>query len=309
MAIFQPGTLWNAIQQTSATALHSGALQPIPTQFETVPDAGIQFLVRIVDNLARKQRQRPPKRTAGASGSDPFLPYDQDMFVADASQMHVCLLNKFNVIDHHLLIVTRQFEDQQQRLRLQDFTALWRCMAEFPALAFYNAGSVAGASQPHKHLQMVPLTPTTPPIPIEPLIEALPASQQIGDTPALPFLHAVAQLPTGITDSPDRAARLTRQLYDQLLQHVGLTSTSPEREHVTAAYNLLITRRWMMLVPRSREAFHGISINALGFAGALLVKDRQQYEILRRHGPLSALQHVAQPALLGPGTASTGDQA
>jgi ATP adenylyltransferase len=296
MAIFQPGTLWKTIQQTSAAASHSGALQPIRTQFETVPDAGIQFVVRIVDNLARKPRQQPPTSAAGAAGANPFLPYDQDMFVADASDTHVCLLNKFNVLDHHLLIVTRQFEDQQQRLTLQDFTALWRCMAEYPALAFYNAGSAAGASQPHKHLQMVSLTPAGLPIPIEPLIDALPASQQVSHTPALPFRHALVQLPTDITDSPDRAARLTHQLYDRLLAHVGLTSTSSEPERPTAPYNLLITRRWMMLVPRSREAFHDISINALGFAGALLVKDRQQYEILKQHGPLSALQHVSQPA-------------
>ncbi|MDH3717266.1 MAG: DUF4922 domain-containing protein, partial [Planctomycetota bacterium] len=191
MATFQPGTLWKTIQQASSAALHSGALQPIPTQFETVPDAGIHFLVRVVDNLARKERQRPATSAAGVSGSNPFLPYDQDMFVADASDSHVCLLNKFNVLDHHLLIVTRQFEDQQQRLGLQDFTALWRCMAEYPALAFYNAGSAAGASQPHKHLQMVPLTPTGPTIPIEPLIAALPTSQQVSDTPALPFRHAL----------------------------------------------------------------------------------------------------------------------
>ncbi|MDH3718637.1 MAG: DUF4922 domain-containing protein, partial [Planctomycetota bacterium] len=257
----------------------------------------------------RNPRQRPPTSAAAASGSNPFLPYDQDMFVADASDTHVCLLNKFNVLDHHLLIVTRQFEDQQQRLALQDFTALWRCMAEYPALAFYNAGSAAGASQPHKHLQMVPRTPAGPPIPIEPLIDALPTSHQVSDIPALPFRHALAQLPTGITDSPDRAALLTRRLYEQLLGHVGLTSTSSEPEDPTAPYNLLITRRWMMLVPRTCEAFHSISINALGFAGALLVKDRQQYEILAQHGPLSALQHVSQPARSGHGTATSGGQA
>jgi ATP adenylyltransferase len=307
MAIFQPGTLWKTIQQTSAAALHSGALQPIPTQFETVPDAGIQFLVRVVDHLARKPRQQPPTGAAAPSGSNPFLPYDPEMFVADASDTHVCLLNKFNVLDHHLLIVTRVFEDQQQRLGLQDFTALWRCMAEYPALAFYNAGSAAGASQPHKHLQMVPLTPAGPPIPIEPLMETLPNSQQVGDTPALPFCHAVARLPAGFPDSPDRAAGVTLSLYNQLLAHVGLTSTSSEQERPTPPYNLLITRHWMMLVPRSCEAFHGISINALGFAGALLIKDRQQYELLKQHGPLAALQHVSQPARSEPGTTTPGD--
>ena len=62
-------------------------------------------------------------------------------------------------------------------------------------------------------------------------------------------------------------------------------------------YNLLATRRWLLLVPRSEEYFEGISINALGFAGALLVKDTTQLAVLRSHGPMTALRHVARPWL------------
>jgi ATP adenylyltransferase len=49
----------------------------------------------------------------------------------------------------------------------------------------------------------------------------------------------------------------------------------------------------MLLVPRSREFFRQISINALGFAGALLVKDEEQMDALRRSGPLTALTRTA----------------
>jgi len=48
----------------------------------------------------------------------------------------------------------------------------------------------------------------------------------------------------------------------------------------------------MLLVPRSQERFEGISINALGFAGAFLVKNEQQLATLRRFGPVHALQQV-----------------
>jgi sulfate adenylyltransferase (ADP) / ATP adenylyltransferase len=50
-----------------------------------------------------------------------------------------------------------------------------------------------------------------------------------------------------------------------------------------------------LLVPRSQEFFEGISINALGFAGALLVKDVAQLAVLRTVGPMTALQRVALP--------------
>ena len=70
---------------------------------------------------------------------------------------HACLLNKFNVFDHHALLVTQAYEDQDSLLTPADFEALLTCMAEFDALAFYNGGRIAGASQPHKHLQLVPV--------------------------------------------------------------------------------------------------------------------------------------------------------
>ena len=65
-------------------------------------------------------------------------------------------------------------------------------------------------------------------------------------------------------------------------------------------YNLLITRDWMLLVPRRRECFQDISLNALAFAGALLAKDPQQMQRLLKTDPLQVLAHVAM-GLEGPG--------
>ena len=62
------------------------------------------------------------------------------------------------------------------------------------------------------------------------------------------------------------------------------------------AYNLLMTRRWMLLAPRSRDAFAGIPVNALGFAGSLLVRDPEQLATLEWLGPMEILQSVAEPA-------------
>jgi ATP adenylyltransferase len=51
----------------------------------------------------------------------------------------------------------------------------------------------------------------------------------------------------------------------------------------------------MLLIPRSAECFEGISINALGFAGGLLVKDKTQLETIKRRGPMTALRQVSFP--------------
>jgi ATP adenylyltransferase len=78
-------------------------------------------------------------------------------------------------------------------------------------------------------------------------------------------------------NSPD-AARLTRQ---------------------SAPYCLLVTREWMLLVPRTREHFEDISFNALAFAGSLFVRNDQQLERLKKCGPLHALKSVTVPMNIG----------
>lgn len=60
----------------------------------------------------------------------------------------------------------------------------------------------------------------------------------------------------------------------------------------SGAYNLLATRNWMMIVPRSQEKFEGISINSLGFAGGLLVKNSEQLHALKSYNPLTVLKQV-----------------
>ena len=57
-------------------------------------------------------------------------------------------------------------------------------------------------------------------------------------------------------------------------------------------YNLLVTRDWLLFVPRSEEKWQGISLNALAFAGAMLVRGRDRLDRLRDAGPMTALRHA-----------------
>jgi ATP adenylyltransferase len=58
---------------------------------------------------------------------------------------------------------------------------------------------------------------------------------------------------------------------------------------------MLVTQDWMLLVPRSQEYFEGVSINALGFAGSLFVRNESERQILRDHGPWQVLAQVGLP--------------
>src|SRR5512139_1044597 len=193
--LFDKGTLWKKIVKTSANALATGALVPIPTEYEFIEDGGVRYFVRILSNLVRKDEEKK-KQAKEDGGANPFLPYEEALYVADVSESHVAVLNKFNVVDHHLLIVTRKFEEQETLLTLSDFEALMACMAEYDSLGFYNGGAAAGASQSHKHLQLVPLplTPEGPGIPIEPLLARARFKCVLGVLPGFPFLHVFVRL-------------------------------------------------------------------------------------------------------------------
>jgi len=287
---FDPGTLFEAVRERSARAERLGALRSIPTCFELVEDAetGVEFVVRIVEHLGQKREAAAEQQ---CSGANPFLPYNRELFVADVSETHLCLLNKYNVLEHHLLIVTRSFEEQESLLTLADFEALWLCMAEREGLGFYNAGTAAGASQPHKHLQLVSVPIGVGPLrtPIDPLIASARFDGLLGTVEALPFRHSVARLGESSSPGSRGAAGTALALYRSMLERVGIDAEAP------LPYNLLVTWDWMFLLPRTRGFFHSIEVNALGFAGTLLARDQEQLAFIKREGPMLLLRNVAFP--------------
>jgi ATP adenylyltransferase len=285
-----PGRLFEVVRERSARAEKVGALRSIRTSFELVEDGetGVEFVVRMVEHLGQKREAAAEQQRTGAN---PFLPYNRDLFVADVSETHLCLLNKYNVLDHHLLIVTRRFEEQQSLLTLADFEALWLCMAEREGLGFYNAGADAGASQPHKHLQLVSVPIGVGPerTPIDPLIATARFDGPLGTVEALPFRHTVARLGESSSPSSRGGAEAALSMYRSMLRRVGVDAEAP------LPYNLLVTWDWMFLMPRTRGFFHGIEVNALGFAGTLLARDQEQLAFIKHEGPMTLLRNVAFP--------------
>ncbi|MGE6761233.1 ATP adenylyltransferase family protein [Corallococcus interemptor] len=280
-----PAALWPRTLDVTRRALETGALQPIATDARTLPIANTTFQVRVLGKVALKERKRPAP-PPGSEPSEPFNPFanpEPDLVLGNVPPAHVCLLNKFNVVEHHLLLVTRAFESQDALLTLADFDALSTCLEGLDGLAFYNAGETAGASQRHKHLQLVPpLGPDGLRAPVEGLLPALPGPGRVIAAESLPFAHLLAGL--GPWGAPGQGARMLAA-YQLLRAGLGLGEHAP--------YNLLVTRDWMLLVPRSRAEALGVNVNALGFAGSLLVRTPEQFDAVAALGPLELLRQVA----------------
>ncbi|ALA58369.1 ATP adenylyltransferase family protein [Nitrospira moscoviensis] len=288
--VLTPGTLLMALHERAARARRLGAIHSIHTITEVLEQDGVAFQIKVMQSNAKPVSGAPANR-------NPFLPYDPDLFVASISPTHVALLNKYSVLEPHLLIVTRAFEDQRAQLTQKDCEALLAALTEIDGLAFYNAGQEAGASQAHKHLQIVPLAETgLSPLPIEPLLRFTHMENPVGTVPGLPFRHACAPMDADWINPEKDSGASAHACYRALLRAAGLSvEASTGSQAMTGPYNLLATRKWLLLVPRSEECFEGVSINALGFAGALLAKSPAQLAALRRHGPMTALRRVALP--------------
>ncbi|MBP0019816.1 MAG: phosphorylase [Cyanobacteria bacterium SBLK] len=296
--LLEPGTLLQKTIECTQSAIASGALRSIPTECEFIEQAGVNFLVRVALNLRRKdENKKKQEQITKTTGKfiDPFLPYEQALFVADISKTHLCLLNKFNVVDRHLLIVTREFEHQETWLTVRDFAAMWTGLQEIDGLAFYNGGTKAGASQPHKHLQLTPfpLVPSGENLPISPLISTVRWQDKIGTIPLFPFRHVVIKFPFQFALKIQEKARITLDLYQNLLNQLGIVHHGEEKGKQSGAYNLLATREWLLIVARSQGECQSIGVNCLGFAGTFFVRSLEELELLKQLTPLKILENVS----------------
>jgi len=262
------------LREACAHALQQGALGPIDTESERITDGGIDFVVRTVSNLARKEAASQP------AGGDPFSPpYEAALHLGSVPPDHVALLNKFPVIENHLLVVTREFRDQQAPLEPPDFEAVLRVLSRFDALAFYNSGAHAGASQAHCHLQFIPR------------VETLPLEAAIAAGRSLPFPCAATPFDHAWLDDPAAGAVALWETYRDLLQRIG--RADPAGGDTGGSYNLLITREHAWAVPRANAWYGPVNVNALGYAGLLLAADRDQARLIREDGPLAILARTA----------------
>jgi len=207
---------------------------------------------------------------------------------------YALLLNKFQVFTNHFLIVTSDFEPQTNHLSLRDFRAVYEVIERLgdDYLFFYNRGHLSGASQPHKHIQLVRFCNDDGTIRF-PLLPHLLANGSI-QLPIRHFLHFFEE-----SDSEGSAER-AHDVYMRALREMNVWEESQHEEddrhkvevvstdmnsgeeehHVVnfnvASYNFLFCTKFLFVVPRRREHFYGLmSCNSLSFVHCLYCKSEE----------------------------------
>ena len=293
MRMLGVGEIDGAIRERVHSEEARAVLRPLDALPQLVEDRGIPFCVRLIrpgGTTALKERhacRRPGSR-------NPFLPPEPELLVGSLEPNHHIVLNKFNVLEHHALLVTRDYKAQDRGLDGDDFQALATLLADADGLAFFNSGPEAGASQPHRHAQWVPRHEVNcfGDLLLDEVIERVRARRcSPGDI--LPFLF---QLRRYASPRDTKATPSGSRLHDDYLaMSAALRLLPPEPDAPMRPHNLLLTRRWMLLVPRPHPLERRSAVNALGFAGALLAKTPAELETIRSIGPLEVLKGAGIP--------------
>ncbi|KAL5383551.1 hypothetical protein DPSP01_005945 [Paraphaeosphaeria sporulosa] len=300
---------------TSARA--SQALLFSPTELCIIRTAaGIPFQLRYCPSLARKPEPRKdptPKRKI-----DPFENPPAELFIANVpttNPSHFLVLNKFPVIKSHFILATKPNKQQTHALEEDDLKAAYACLTAWQTrdnrcrlFAFFNSGDHSGASQPHRHLQFLPVDSMhegEQSAGWDVLLDSIltngteDASTSVVQHPKLPFAHFACRFtsePSGtqLLSTYNRLYREAKQAIDGYISvypgHLSLHESA--HGDLPISYNLAMSTQGMAIVPRRNEGhmmrrddgtdIGFVQLNGTVLGGTLMVKFPEEWDTLRQ---------------------------
>ncbi|THH09388.1 hypothetical protein EW145_g2042 [Phellinidium pouzarii] len=168
-------------------------------------------------------------------------------------------------------------------------------------------GNDSGASQPHKHIQFIPVDNGGPPI--ERLARGvnLESISKAFSLNSLPFATHIRRLPALSSSTPFDVLEDTLGSAFMALLDLTISTARLDPEHPAGqpSYNVLLSQTHMYAIPRRREEHilhetgDALSVNALGFAGMLLVKNERELEAVKKEGAVAILRDVGLASVHG----------
>ncbi|CAK5281334.1 unnamed protein product [Mycena citricolor] len=310
-----PAEIFNKLSSQFELAKSAGDLLFFASTIEKHEDSGIEYELRVCPALQKKPQSPATELpdTLPRDKPDPFQsPYNPNLFLgelqdADSGERYTVLLNKYSVVPRHFLLVTKEFQPQTSPLSPPDLVQTYLLLAAARKkhqtfIAFYNCGDLSGASQAHKHIQFLPLDDDSedgPPIEVK----ARDVKLESRVTPFaldLSYANHVYRFPERFHSlKPEQMEPILANAFFGLLDLVISTIRhDPTYPAGKLSYNVVLTLEHMHLVPRRHEDYvlsasgDALSVNALAFAGMMLVKSEAELEAVRAEGISKILRGV-----------------
>jgi ATP adenylyltransferase len=217
---------------------------------------------------------------------DPFAP-PRKAVICSVPPEFVCMLNKYSLEKGHFLAVTNEFVPQTGAVRPQDLVMLHE-VVQRPSnrtYAFLNGGPDAGASQKHRHFQFMEVPDLGEPVWPDAIFNASPKSTEPQSHPAIPIAHFLLPI---LDASEEGLVRLWQKLF-------ALAKTMAETDDEEMPFNFLMTREYMMILPRKQSNWEDISIGGTVMVGSIPVEDPKYLDVVKETGIIEIMRHVGYP--------------
>tara|TARA_Y100001978_G_scaffold6488_1_gene5395 strand:+ start:3212 stop:4042 length:831 start_codon:yes stop_codon:yes gene_type:complete len=268
---------WKKALQRSKISIESKSLFPLKTvEITNSIYRGNDFIIRKLDlDQFKKRIEFGPKL-------NPFRPWDKILEIDKIGKFHQLILNKYPVQIGHILLITNNWKPQNGWLDLDDWRAIKLVNKDTNGLWFFNSSPAAGASQPHRHFQLLRREYNDINCPREEWFLKYKDSKIQNKK----FKNNIIVINFNFC----RNAELLYDDYLALTKKLGLGDPSIDKKP-KYPYNLLITNKWIAIIKRKKDNICGFSINALGFAGYLLVTKYSDVNYLLNSGPEKLLEN------------------
>lgn len=198
------------------------------------------------------------------------------------SKTHSIVYNKYPVFKDHLLVITRAYENQSIRLTANDLIVTYQTLFAVKGFAFYNSSKVAGASQEHKHLQVLGYENFDNDFfkQIRKSFEHVQLTdkeeyKQVQCWVFEEWIYAGIKFrKVGSKDTQEEYAEYLKKVYELGMGLLG-------QYHNTTDYNLVMGEDYLLVVPRSQEKFQGkVSLNGFALIGSLAATSNEKAALM-----------------------------
>ena len=266
---------WEKALKQSKISIAKGSLKPL----ETI-DITLDFYKKS-DFLIRELNMPNDFLNKIGPKINPFKPWDKLLEISKIGKYHHLILNKFPVQLGHILLITNEWKPQNGWLDRFDWNAIIDVNSDTSGLWFFNSGPLAGASQPHRHIQLLRRNNHEKVCPRDDWFINYKKSKRNNNSLCKNIIVEQINLENNSQNIYD--------LYLKICSEIGLGEPY-KNEKPLYPYNLLLSNNWMTIIRRSNDHVHGFSINGLGFAGYILVTEKSDKEYLRKNGPEKLLE-------------------
>ena len=274
--------IWAKALQISRKAVYSGAVIPLETKKYKTNKLCCDYELRfLLSPIPRYLIEYGPKR-------NPFIPWDTKLEIKSIDSRHTLILNKYPVQIGHMLLITNKWKPQNGWLDNDDFDAIKNVDNDTTGLWFFNSSKEAGASQPHRHFQLLPRHNNESICPRYDWFCSLLNSNNSRKSLISRSVSIKRRNNNSDLNSNDLYSSYKSMIHEMNLGDIDLDSKPLK------PYNLIITPEWIALITRKTDRAYGFSINALGFAGYFLGTKRSDVDQLIKFGPEQILKDVIE---------------